>query len=95
MFKSEKWFERHMERGVHKKPAVSMKTYVYQRMQFHVAQSKQVTSMHFKTQRQDIDGEAIPEPPSLEGYIHKLEFHSNRGGQGNQKGKGVLLACLR
>ena len=92
MFKSEMWFERHMERGVHKKPAVSMKTYVYQRMQFHVAQSKQITSMHFKTQRQDIDGEAIPEPPSLEGYTQTGIPFKQGWARKSKRQRGV--ACL-
>ena len=83
-----------MERGVHKKPAVIMKTYVCQRIQFHVAQSKQVTSMHYKSQRLDIDGEAIPEPPSLEGYA-ETGIPFKQGWARNKKGKGVLLDCLR
>ena len=34
IFKSEIWFQWHLAKGVHKKPAVGMKAFVYKRMQF-------------------------------------------------------------
>ena len=40
--------------------APSMKQFVAKHMQFHVAQSKQVTSMHVKMERVDKDGEVLP-----------------------------------
>ena len=40
IFKTQLWFCRHMQRGKHKKPAVSMKDVVQKRMQVHIAQSK-------------------------------------------------------
>ena len=48
IFKRLDWYTKHMQHGVHKAPAVGMQEFVARRMQFHVAQSKQVTSMHFK-----------------------------------------------
>ena len=68
IFKTQLWFCRHMQRGKHKKPAVSMKDFVYKRMQLHAAQSKQVTSMHFQKMKVDRDGDYLPEPPALQGY---------------------------
>ena len=68
IFKTQLWFCRHMQRGKHKKPAVSMKDFVQKRMQVHIAQSKQVTSMHFQKMKVDSDGDNLPEPPALEGY---------------------------
>ena len=65
IFKTQLWFCRHMQRGKHKKPAVSMKDFVYKRMQLHAAQSKQVTSMHFQKMKVDRDGDYLPEPPAL------------------------------
>ena len=38
IFKTQLWFSRHMQRGKHKKPAVSMKDFVQNRMQLHIAQ---------------------------------------------------------
>ena len=60
-----------MAKGVHKKPAVGMKAFVYKHRQFHVAQAKQVTSMHFKINKLDADGDPIHEPPALEGYAEQ------------------------
>ena len=37
--------------------AVSMNIFLCKHMQFHIAQSKQVTSMHFKKHRVDTDGD--------------------------------------
>ena len=68
IFKTQLWFCRHMQRGKHKKPAVSMKDFVHKRMQVHIAQSKQVTSMHFQKIKVDSDGDYLPEPPALQGY---------------------------
>ena len=67
IFKTQLWFCRHMQRGKHKKPAVSMKDFVYKRMQLHAAQSKQVTSMHFQKMKVDRDGDYLPEPPAFQG----------------------------
>ena len=58
-----------MAKGVHKKRAVGMKSFVLKRMQFHMAQSTKVTSMHFKMNRVDTDGNLIPESPTLEDYV--------------------------
>ena len=41
---------------------------VHKRMQVHIAQSKQVTSMHFQKMKVDRDGDYLPEPPALQGY---------------------------
>ena len=41
---------------------------MYKRMQLHIAQSKQVTSMHFQKMKVDSDGDYLPEPPALQGY---------------------------
>ena len=69
IFKTQFWFMKHMQAGVHRAPAVSMKQFVAKHMQFHVAQSKQVTSMHFKMERVDQDGDVVLVPPALEGYV--------------------------
>ena len=81
-----------MKKGVHKSPAVSMKNFVCKRMQFHVAQSKQVTSMHFKTQRLDTDGEAIAEPPALKGYAETGIPFKQGWARKSKRQRGV--ACL-
>jgi len=68
IFKTQLWFCRHMARGKHKKPAISMNDFVHKRMQLHIAQSKQVTSMHFQKMKVDSEGDYLPEQPALEGY---------------------------
>ena len=45
VFKTLPWFTKHMQAGVHRAPAVSMKQFVAKHMQFYVRRSKQVTSM--------------------------------------------------
>ena len=69
IFKTPGWYTKHMQARVHCAPAVSMKQFVAKHRQFHVAQSKQGTSMHFKMERVDKDSEVLPVPPALEGYV--------------------------
>jgi len=69
VFKSLPWFTKHMEAGVHRAPAVSMKQFVAKHMQFHVGESKQVTSMHFKMERVDKDVDVVQAPAAMEGYV--------------------------
>ena len=81
-------------KGKHKKPAVSMKDFVYKRMQLRIEQSKQVTSMHFQKMKVDRDGNYLPEPPALQGTSRQV-YLSSKVGRGSQKGKEVYLAGQR
>ena len=81
-----------MQRGKHKKPAVSMKDFVYKRMNLHVAQSKPVTSVHFQKTKVDSDGDNLPEPPALQG---KRVYLSSKVGRESLKGKQAFLADHR
>ena len=92
IFQSEIWFQRHMAKGVHRKRAVGMKSFVLKRMQFHVAQSKQVTSMHFKKNKMDEEGDPIPEAPALEGYA--AEGNPFRQGWARKQKRQRGVACL-
>ena len=56
-----------MDRGVDKQPAVSMNEFVGKQVRFHVAQSEQITSMHFKMEKVDAAGHVMPEPPAIQG----------------------------
>ena len=94
IFQSKIWFQRHMAKGVHKKCAVGMKPFVLKCMQFHVAQSKQVTTMHFKKNRVDADGEPIPEAPTLEGYAADLEGNPFRQEWVRKPKRQRGVACL-
>ena len=94
VFKTLPWFTKHMEAGVHRAPAVSMKQFVAKHMQFHVGQSKQVTSMHFKMERVDKDVERCKHQ-QLWKVMFKMQFPSSRAGQGNPKGNTVWPVCLR
>ena len=67
IFKTLGWFTKHMENGVHKQPAVSMNEFVGNQVQFHVAQCKQITSMHFKRKHAESDGQEVPEPLQPQG----------------------------
>ena len=77
-----------MEAGVHRAPAVSMKQSVAKHMQFHVGQSKQVTSMHFKMERVEKDGDVLPAPPAMEGYVQNA-IPFKQGQARNPKGNEV------
>ena len=59
IFKTLGWYMKHMQGRVHCAPVVSMKQFVAKHMQFHVVQSKQVTSMRVKMERVDKDGEVL------------------------------------
>ena len=67
IFKTLGWFTKHMQNGVHKQPAVSMNEFVGNQVQFHVAQCKQITSMHFKRKRAESDAQEVPEPLQPQG----------------------------
>ena len=69
-----------------------MKSLVLKHMQFHVAQSKQVTSMHFKMNRVDADGDPIPEAPALEGYAAGGKPFRQGWARKSKRQRGV--ACL-
>ena len=60
--------QAHGKREAYKKTAISMNDFVHKRMQLHIAQSKQVTSMHFQKMKFDSEGDYLPEPPALQVY---------------------------
>ena len=83
-----------MAKEVHKKRAVGMKSFVLKHKQFHVAQSKQVTSMHFKMNKVDEMVTQSLRHPRWKAMLQKA-IRSGRDGLGNLIGKRVLLVCLR
>ena len=90
VFKTQLWFCRHMQRGKHKKPAVSMKYFVHKRMQLHIAQSKQVTSMHFQKMKVDSDDYCLSH--QLCRGTSRQVYRSSKVEPGSQKGKEGFLA---
>ena len=81
-----------MEAGVHRAPAVSMKQFVAKHMQFHVGQSKQVTSMHFKLERVDKGVHMAQAPPSMEGYVQNAIPFKQGWARKPKRQRGV--ACM-
>ena len=69
IFKTVGRFTKHMQAGVHRAPAASMKQFVAKHVPFHIVQSMQLTSMHLKMERVDNDGDALSVQPALEGYV--------------------------
>ena len=92
IFKTQFWFNKHMQAGVHRAPAVSMKQFVAKQMQFHVAQSKQVTSMHFKMERVHKDGGVVPLPAALQGYVENALPFKQGWARKPKRQRGV--ACM-
>ena len=94
IFKTHVWYAKHMEKGVHKEPAVGMNEFVGKQVQFHVAQCKQITSMHFKRKHAHTHGEGLP-PPLKEQGVPDNGLPFKQGGRGNRNDKEVSPVLLK
>ena len=90
IFKTHVWYAKHMEKGVHKEPAVGMNEFVGKQVQFHVAQCKQITSMHFKRKHVHTHGEGLPPPLQEQGYLI-MDCLSSRVGEETETTKRCRL----
>ena len=71
---------------------VSMKQFVAKHMQYHVGQSKQVTSMHFKMERVGKDVDVVQAPAAMKGYVQNNIPYKQGWARKPKRQRGV--ACL-